>query len=73
MNLKQLLKIKSELNIFQEDLKEAIKEAKTISGYKGYDGMMYRVNDISGLHVSGQLNRSYLTLKYKLTRLFNGN
>jgi len=72
MNLKQLLKIKSELDIFQEDLKEAIKLAKETTGWKSHTGEIYGANDISGLHVNGQLKRSYLTLKYKLTRLFNG-
>lgn len=74
MNLQQLLKIKSEVDIFQQDLKEAIKLAKETTGYKSrVDGQMYGVNDISETHCNGQLKRSYLTLKYKLTRLFNGN
>ena len=72
MNLQQLLKIKSEVDIFQQDLKDAIKLAKETRGYTMYDGTIYGVNDIKGTHVNGQLKRSYLTLKYKLTRLFNG-
>lgn len=67
MNLQQLLKIKSEVDIFQQDLKEAIKLAKDTPGYKSsYSGEMMRVNDISGTHCNGQLKRSWLTLKYKL-------
>lgn len=67
MNLRQLLKIKSEVDIFQQDLKEAIKLAKDTKGWKSsYSGDMMGVNDISGTHCCGQLKRSWLTLKYKL-------
>jgi hypothetical protein len=75
MNLQQLLKIKSEVDIFQQDLNEAIKLAKDTPGYKPSwaNGDWVGKNEISGTHVNGQLRRSYLTLKYKLTRLFYGN
>ena len=67
MNLQQLLKIKSEVDIFQQDLKEAIKLAKETKGWKSPStGEVYGANDISGTHCCGQLKRSWLTLKYKL-------
>ena len=72
MNLQQLLKIKIEVDIFQQDLKEAIKLAKETKGYTMYDGTIYGVNNIKGTHCNGQLRRSYLTLKYKLTKIFYG-
>ena len=72
MNLQQLLKIKIEVDIFQQDLKDAIKLAKETKGYTMYDGTIYGVNDIKGTNCNGQLKRSYLTLKYKLTKIFYG-
>ena len=51
MNLQQLLKIKSEVDIFQQDLKEAIRLAKETSGRTMYDGTIYGVNDISGTNI----------------------
>lgn len=74
MDLKQLLKIKSELDIFKLDLDEAIKLAKETPGYQPdwANGDWIGKNDISRTHCNGQLRRSYLTLKYKLTTLFYG-
>lgn len=67
MNLKQLLKIKSELDIFQEDLNEAIKLAEESKGWYSHMGTeLYGVNDITGTHCNGQLKRSWLTLKYRV-------
>jgi hypothetical protein len=72
MKLKQLLKIKQEIDVFALDLSEAIKKAKSIKGWSGYNGEIYGKNDISNLKESGQLKRGYLTLKYRLNKLFNG-
>ena len=67
MNLQQLLKIKSEVDIFQQDLKEAIKLAKDTTGYfSAYSNCQIGKNDIQGTHCCGQLKRSWLTLKYKV-------
>jgi len=73
MILKQLLEVQSEIDIFQKDLKAAIKLAKETKGWTSYgSGEVYGKNDISCTRESGQLKRSQLTLKYRLTKIFNG-
>jgi len=68
MDLKQLLKIKSEVDIFQQDLNAAIKLAEETKGWCSHMGQeWYGVNDITKTHCCGQLKRSWLTLKYRLT------
>jgi hypothetical protein len=65
--------VQSEIDIFQKDLKAAIKLAKETKGWTSYGSSeVYGKNDISGTGESGQLKRSQLTLKYRLTKIFNG-
>ena len=76
MKLAELREIRNEIDRFSKVLDDSIEIAsdETIEtrSYKGTEPFQYTENSLIGSHANGHLKREYLSLKYNLTRIFNG-
>lgn len=76
MKLAELREIRNEIDRFSKVLDDSIEiasdETVEVREYPG-GKFTYTENSLIGSHANGHLKREYLSLKYNLTKIFNGH